>query len=141
VDLALLKLSEEISQHPATLSGRDAVWIAEKYVIVGFGRTANGAAGPTQEARSATLVLLSGIPNEQTLILADPATYGKSPGLGACNGDSGGPVFEGSSGRLALIGIVTSGHCGVTTQAVVLAPHIQWILDTATILGSTVAHL
>ncbi len=140
-DLALLKFSLEINPYPAVLSAKDAVWIADRFVVVGFGRTSLGADKPSREPHSATLVLLSGIPNAQRLVLADPATYGKRPGLGSCNGDSGAPAFEGTTGRLALIGIVTSGDCGPTTEALVLAPHIQWILDTATLVGLTVVQL
>jgi hypothetical protein len=140
-DLALLKLSLEINPSPAVLSAKDAIWNSNRFVVVGFGRTASGDDRPNREPHSATLVLLSGIPNARRLVLADPATYGKGLGLGACYGDSGGPVFEDSSGRLGLIGIVTSGHCGSITQALVLEPHVQWIVDTATIMGSAVVQL
>jgi hypothetical protein len=134
-DLALLKLAVEITPSPAVLSAKDAVQIADHFVIIGFGRTDLSVSGPAGAPRSATLVLQSGIPNTRRLILADPATYGKTSGLGACNGDSGGPVFEGTSGRLALIGIMTSGKCGLSTVALVLEPYLQWIFDTASDRG------
>ncbi len=142
-DLALLKLALEINPSPAVLSAKDAARLAEQFVVVGFGRTASGVGQQTREPHSATLVLQSGIPNAQRLVLADPATYGKTPGLGACYGDSGAPVFEGSSGKLALIGIVISGSgpCGSTTEALVLEPLMQWIVDTAAIMGSKIVQL
>ncbi len=140
-DLALLKLAADISPAPVVLSAKDAVQIADRFVIIGFGRIDSGGGGPVMMPRSATLVLQSGLSDGRTLVLADPATYGKSPGLGSCYGDSGGPVFEGTSGKLALIGIVTSGKCGLSTIALVLEPYIQWIFDTATIVGSTVVQL
>ncbi len=39
--------------------------------------------------------------------LFDPVTRGEKPGLGACTGDSGAPVFGLAGGRPAIIGVVS----------------------------------
>ena len=71
--------------------------------------------------------------------LVDPKTGGTSPGIGACTGDSGAPVFAGT----ALIGVVSwstgpniSAGCGGMTGVTPIALYRGWIVDTARRLGS-----
>jgi secreted trypsin-like serine protease len=95
--------------------------------------------------RASTLVA-TGQPGTLQLRLFDPRTKGETAGLGACTGDSGGPVFDNSGGRLAVIGVVSwstgpklSAGCGGLTGVTPLARYRAWIVDTASKLGSTLA--
>ena len=79
------------------------------------------------------------------LRLADPTTRGEIAGLGACNGDSGGPVLEHSGGRLALVGVVSwatdarrGAGCGGLTGVVPLPHFRDWLAETSAKLGSPV---
>jgi secreted trypsin-like serine protease len=95
--------------------------------------------------RAATLVV-TGQPGTLQIRLYDPNTKGESPGLGACTGDSGAPVFRGSGGGLAVIGVVSwstgpklTGGCGGLTGVTPLLRYRPWILDAARALGSPLA--
>jgi secreted trypsin-like serine protease len=59
-------------------------------------------------------------------------------GLGACTGDSGGPVFEDRPGGAVLVGVVSwstgsggSAGCGGLTGVTPLTLYRDWILQTA----------
>jgi secreted trypsin-like serine protease len=92
--------------------------------------------------RAATLVA-TGQPGTLQLRLFDPRTKGETAGLGACTGDSGAPVFDPSSGRLAVIGVVSwstgpklGAGCGGLTGVTPLSRYRAWIIETAAKLGS-----
>ena len=66
----------------------------------------------------------------------------QAPGLGACTGDSGAPVFAGT----VLIGVVSwstgpnmEAGCGGMTGVTPIALYRAWIVDTARRLGSPLA--
>jgi secreted trypsin-like serine protease len=66
-------------------------------------------------------------------------------GLGACNGDSGGPVLDDSSGRLALVGVVSwatdprrGAGCGGLTGVVPLPHFRDWLIEASMKLGSPI---
>ena len=95
--------------------------------------------------RAATLVA-TGQPGNLQLRLVDPATGGKSDGLGACTGDWGGPVYADAGGSFAVIGVVSwstgangSAGCGGLTGVTPIELYRSWIVDTAAKLGSPVA--
>jgi secreted trypsin-like serine protease len=74
--------------------------------------------------------------------LMDPATRNARPGLGACTGDSGGPVFVDEHGRSVVVGVIswTTGPnytkgCGGITGVTPLARYRAWIVETAKTLG------
>jgi secreted trypsin-like serine protease len=73
------------------------------------------------------------------LRLTDPAARGDPAKLGSCNGDSGSPVFAVRGGMPVLVGIVSRGNCGDDTVAIPLAPHLDWITETARSLGAPLA--
>jgi secreted trypsin-like serine protease len=81
-------------------------------------------------------------PGNLQIRLADPSTGGEAPGIGACTGDSGAPVFEGT----ALTGVVSwstgpnmTAGCGGLTGVTPISLYRGWIVDTAGKLGSPLA--
>ena len=143
-DVALLKLAEPLSARrlPAAISERMIVLIGERFIVAGYGVTLDGGDGRPGTLRIATLMTVRS-PSSRHFQLADPATRGEIAGLGACSGDSGGPVFEDTGGRLVVMGVVSwatspRGHagCGGLTGATPLAPFREWMMETARKLGS-----
>jgi secreted trypsin-like serine protease len=142
-DLALVKLAGSPSPKliPAAFSERRAPpSVGERFVVAGFGVATQGQRKSAGTLRAATLVATNR-PSSQQLSLVDPKKLGESAGLGVCNGDSGGPVFDERDG--ALVGIVswsggTEGEpvCGYVSGAIPIARYRYWILETAEKLGS-----
>ena len=92
--------------------------------------------------RSANLVA-TGQPGNLQIRLFDSATQGARAGLGACTGDSGGPVFEDQQGKQVVIGLISwstgpngSGGCGGLTGVTPLTLYRDWIAQTARQWGS-----
>ncbi len=144
-DVALLKLAAPLAGRfaPAalgTLASRVAV--GDSFTVVGYGVTVRGDGRSGGTIRTATLVA-TGKPGNLQLRLVDAATQGERPGLGACTGDSGAPVFDG--GR-SIIGVVSwstgpnaSAGCGGLTGVTPLSLYRAWLVETARKLGSPVA--
>jgi S1-C subfamily serine protease len=142
-DIALVKLATSPSPQliPAPFSDRRAPpTLGERFLVAGFGVATQGERKTAGTLRAATLVVTDR-PSSQQLSLVDPKKLGESPGLGVCNGDSGGPVFD--ERDRALVGIVswtgrTDGEplCGFVSGVIPLARYRYWILDTAEQLGS-----
>src|SRR5262249_4459826 len=110
-------------------------------------RRGGGRATPSRGApgrlRAATLVATDR-PSSQQLSLVDPQKLGEGPGLGVCNGDSGGPVFD--EHDRSLVGIIswssrTDGEpvCGFVSGIIPIARYRYWILETAAKLVSPLA--
>jgi hypothetical protein len=82
-------------------------------------------------------------PGSFQIRLVDPNRKGDVAGLGACMGDSGGPVFEESDGLFALLGLIswstgpalTSG-CGGFTGVTPIVRYRDWVIKTAAAMGS-----
>jgi len=113
-----------------------------RFTIAGIGVTVRGNGKSAGVVRSAELVA-TGHPGTLQIRLFDPATDGTSAGLGACTGDSGGPVFEQQQGRPVLIGVVDwstgpngSAGCGGLTGVTPLTLYRDWIVQTAKQWGS-----
>jgi secreted trypsin-like serine protease len=142
-DIALVKLAPTSASKlvPAAFSERRAPpSVGERFVVAGFGVTTQGERKSAGTLRAATLVVTDR-PSSQQLNLVDPRKLGERAGLGVCNGDSGGPVFD--ERDRALVGIVSwSGGaegellCGFVSGAIPIARYRYWILDTAEKLGS-----
>ncbi len=142
-DVALVKLKAPLDVVPATLARpRARVAPGERFIVHGYGMS-----NPTDATSSATLrhatLTATGKPGNLQLRLVDPSTEGARVGLGACTGDSGGPVYGNDGGYMAVVGVVswstgpggTSG-CGGLTGVTPIELYRNWIVDTAAKLGS-----
>jgi hypothetical protein len=143
-DVALIRLAEPLPAGiaSAVLGARVPATPGESFTVAGFGVTVRGDGRTGGTVRAAQLVA-TGRPGSLQLRLVDPATRNERPGLGACTGDSGAPVFEETGGRLMVVGVVSwstgaknSGGCGGLTGVTPLARYRDWIVDTARKLGS-----
>src|SRR6516162_4612898 len=141
-DLALVKLVPPAANlAPAPFSGRRAPpLVGDRFIVAGFGVGVQGDGKTAGKLRAVTLVATDR-PSSQQLALIDPQKLGETAGLGVCNGDSGGPVFD--ERDRALVGIVswlgrTDGEpvCGFVSGVIPLARYHYWILETAARLGS-----
>jgi secreted trypsin-like serine protease len=143
-DLALVKLAEPLpaAYVPVALAARPTIAVGDKFIVTGYGVGTRGDGRSGGTARSATLVA-TGQPGSLQLRLVDPATKGERPGLGACTGDSGAPVFDAKGGRLAVIGVVSwstgpgnSEGCGGLTGVTPIGRYRDWVVETAGKMGS-----
>jgi len=142
-DLAVVKLAAVPAPNlvPARFSERRAPpSVGDRFIVAGFGVAVQGDRKTAGRLRAATLVATQR-PSAQQVSLVDPRKLGETAGLGVCNGDSGGPVFDEQD--RALVGIVswssrTDGEpvCGFVSGIIPLARYRYWILETAAKLGS-----
>lgn len=146
-DVALIKLAAPVpGASQATLfGGTFSVAAGDRFTIAGYGLTERGNGKTGGTLRAANLVATSK-PGNLQIRLADPATNGERAGLGACTGDSGGPVFADNGGRFLVIGVISwstgpnnAEGCGGLTGVTPLALYRGWIVNTAKTLGSPLA--
>ena len=101
--------------------------------VAGFGLTREGGPPSDGHARIAALAVADPL-SHVTLWAKDP----QGAGLGACHGDSGGPIY-GADGRLLAVVAWTNGAkgrgCGVITQGPLVAPALGWIEATRAAWG------
>jgi secreted trypsin-like serine protease len=145
-DVALVKLAAKPPPNlvPVPFSDRRVpVSVGDRFIVAGFGLSNPKDRRTAGKLRMATLIA-TGKPNTQIINLVDPDTLGEKSGLGVCNGDSGGPVFEQRDGKLALVGIIswTAGPesepmCGYISGVIPLPRYHYWIVETAAKLGSS----
>ena len=96
-DVALLKMAQPLPTEvmPAMLgNGKRRRRSAKTLTVFGYGLAIRGDGKSGGTLRAAQLTV-TGRPGNLQIRLVDPATGGKRPGIGACTGDSGAPVFEG----------------------------------------------
>jgi secreted trypsin-like serine protease len=137
-DVALLKLAEPAKILPAPLApAGGSVAAGDRFVVAGYGVTTRGEGKTGGTIRAAALVA-TGEPGTLQIRLVDPATRGERPGLGACTGDSGAPVFRDFAGTPAVMGIVSwstgpamSEGCGGLTGVTPLTRYRAWIVEQA----------
>jgi hypothetical protein len=140
-DVALIKLAAPLPADiiPAALDRADRrPQPGDRYTVTGYGLAVRGDGRTGGTLRSAQLVA-TGKPGNLQIRLVDPSTQGARPGIGACTGDSGAPVYEGT----ALIGVVSwstgpnmEAGCGGLTGVTPISLYRGWIIDTAGKLGS-----
>jgi hypothetical protein len=138
-DVALLQLEAPLAgKNPAQLGVPDIpIAVGGRFTIAGVGVTIRGQGASGGVVRAAGLVA-TGRPGTLQIRLVDPLTLGLRDGLGACTGDSGGPVFEDRPGGPVLVGVVSwstgangSAGCGGLTGVTPLTLYRDWILQTA----------
>jgi hypothetical protein len=139
-DVALLRLAGTVAaarQPPQVGAPRLPIAAGHRFTIAGIGVTVRGDGKSGGIVRAANLVA-TGRPGNLQIRLIDPSGEGKREGLGACTGDSGGPVFEDQQGRAVMIGVVSwatgpngSAGCGGMTGVTPLSLYRDWILQTA----------
>jgi secreted trypsin-like serine protease len=138
-DVALLQLEIPAKgKTPARLSAPlQPISPGAKFAIAGIGVTVRGDGKSGGITRAASLIA-TGKPGTLQIRLVDPATEGTREGLGACTGDSGGPVFEDQQGRPAIVGVISwstgpngGAGCGGLTGVTPLSLYRDWILQTA----------
>lgn len=138
-DVALLQLQTPLAgKNPAQL-GVPQLPIAAggRFTVAGVGVAIRGEGRSGGVVRAAGLVA-TGKPGTLQIRLVDPITQGARDGLGACTGDSGGPVFEDRPGGTVLVGVISwstgangSAGCGGLTGVTPLPLYRDWILQTA----------
>jgi secreted trypsin-like serine protease len=134
-DVALLQLAVPMAgKSPSTLgSPRAPIAVGTRFTVAGIGVTRRGDGKSGGIARAATLVA-TGRPGTLQIRLVDPATNNTREGLGACTGDSGGPVFEAQDGRNVIVGVISwstaansADGCGGLTGVTPLTLYRDWI--------------
>ena len=111
--------------------------VGSRFTIAGIGVTVRGDGKSGGAIRVAGLVA-TGKPGTLQIRLVDPVSQGTRDGLGACTGDSGGPVFEDKESGPVIVGVVSwstgpngSAGCGGLTGVTPLTLYRDWILQTA----------
>jgi secreted trypsin-like serine protease len=138
-DVALLQLEAlPKGKNAATLSMPQLpIASGSRFTIAGIGVTIRGEGKSGGTIRVAGLVA-TGRPGTLQIRLVDPLTQGTRAGLGACTGDSGGPVFEDRQGGAAIIGVISwstgpngNAGCGGLTGVTPLTLYRDWVVQTA----------
>jgi hypothetical protein len=138
-DVALLQLeAPPKGKSPAVLGVPQIPILAgSRFTIAGVGVTIRGEGASGGIVRAAGLVA-TGTPGTLQIRLVDPLTLGAREGLGACTGDSGGPVFEDQPGGPRIVGVISwstgpngAAGCGGLTGVTPLTLYRDWILQTA----------
>ena len=126
------------------MNARPRIAVGERFAVYGYGMAVRTDPSTSATLRAATLIA-TGQPGNLQLRLADPATGGKSNGIGACTGDSGGPVYQDAGGFFAVMGVVSwstgaasTAGCGGLTGVTPLTLYREWVIETAKKMGSVV---
>jgi secreted trypsin-like serine protease len=141
-DVSLLQL-ETPKKNPSPIGApRTPLAAGNPFTIAGVGVTVRGDGRSGGVVRTADLVAI-GQPGTLQIRLVDPAAGGGRAGLGACTGDSGGPVFEDQQGKPVIVGVISwstgpngTGGCGGLTGITPLTLYRDWIMQTARQWGS-----
>ena len=143
-DVALLQLEAQPQGAIAAIvaAPRLPIIAGSRFTIAGVGVTVRGEGKSGGIARAAGLVA-TGRPGTLQIRLVDPIGQGVRDGLGACTGDSGGPVFEDRKDGAVVVGVISwstgpndAAGCGGLTGVTPLTLYRDWILQTARAWGS-----
>jgi hypothetical protein len=131
IDLALIRTARPLpaSFVGAAIADGGAPAIGAPAIVSGYGAAREGDWSSGGELRSVTLAVRE--PASTVLIWAADPT-GKA--AGACNGDSGAPIWSADgSAAIAIVAWAQAAHgrgCGGLTQGPLLAPLKGWIEET-----------
>jgi secreted trypsin-like serine protease len=137
-DVALLQLALPAKEKVAATLGvpQFPILPGNAFTIAGIGVTIRGEGKSGGVVRTAGLIA-TGKPGTLQIRLFDPSTQGARAGLGACTGDSGGPVFEDQQAGPVIVGVISwstgaqgGAGCGGLTGVTPLALYRDWILQT-----------
>ena len=143
-DVALLQLEIPARGKSASVVGmpKIPIVVGNRFTIAGIGVTVRGDGKSGGTIRAAGLIA-TGKPGTLQIRLVDPVAQGTRDGLGACTGDSGGPVFEDQPNGPVIVGVVSwstgpnnAAGCGGLTGVTPLTLYRDWILQTVRQLGS-----
>lgn len=143
-DVALLQLEIPLKGKSTVPVGMPniPIQVGSRFTIAGIGVTVRGDGKSGGATRVAALVA-TGQPGTFQIRLVDPVTNGVRDGIGACTGDSGGPVFEDRPNGAVLVGIISwstgpngAAGCGGLTGVTPLTLYRDWILQTARSWGA-----
>jgi hypothetical protein len=143
-DIALLQLETPPPEKTPAVLGAPQIPIlaGNRFTIAGVGVAVRGEGKSGGLVRTAGLVA-TGRPGTLQIRLVDPVGQGTQNGLGACTGDSGGPVFEERPAGPVLVGVISwstgpngSAGCGGLTGVTPLTLYRDWILQSARGWGS-----
>lgn len=143
-DVALLQLEIPLKGKSTVPVGAPniPIQVGSRFVIAGTGVTVRGDGRSGGATRVAGLVV-TGQPGTLQIRLVDPVTNGVRDGIGACTGDSGGPVFEDKPSGAVLVGVISwatgpnaGDGCGGLTGVTPLTLYRDWILQTARSWGA-----
>ena len=138
-DVALLLLPAPLPNRVATPIGSPAepLIAGNRFTVAGIGVSKRGDGKSGGVVRAAALNA-TGQPGRLQIRLVDPATNNTREGMGACTGDSGGPVAQDQTGRAVIIGVVSwstsannTAGCGGLTGVTPLTLYRDWIAQTA----------
>ena len=138
-DVALLRLESPPQGKMPAVTGMPQLTMAagSRFTIAGVGVTIRGEGSSAGTVRVAGLIA-TGRPGTLQIRLVDPLTQGTRDGLGACTGDSGGPVFEDRPAGPVVVGVISwstgpngSAGCGGLTGVTPLTLYRDWIVQTA----------
>jgi secreted trypsin-like serine protease len=143
-DVALLQLEIPLKGKSTVPVGMPniPIQVGGRFTIAGIGVTVPGDGKSGGTIRVAGLVA-TGQPSTLQVRLVDPVTNGVRGGIGACTGDSGGPVFEDKPNGAVLVGVISwstgpnsAAGCGGLTGVTPLMLYRDWILQTARSWGA-----
>ena len=143
-DVALLQLEIPLKGKSTVAIGMPQIpiQVGSRFVIAGIGVTVRGDGKSGGATRVAALVA-TGQPGTLQIRLVDPLTNGVRDGIGACTGDSGGPVLEDKPNGPVLVGLISwstgpngAAGCGGLTGVTPLTLYRDWILQTARSWGA-----
>jgi secreted trypsin-like serine protease len=131
VDLALVRTAEPLPQRysAARIHTAPVVPVGTLLRIAGFGVSREGTSAGSGVLRAGALVVRA---PQATILLWAEDPQGR--GLGACTGDSGGPIFDVRGDAVVAItdwsaGNSRTSHCGRLTQGTLVAPQAGWIAE------------